>query len=375
MVKKRRIISILGVLIGIAVLLIALGVIFRGSLLGIAANGADYVLRPLIGEENTIKVESVLFGLEDKVNQIHQTAPASADAVFNTVGVTTGQLTGKMMLTPIKALTDLKPFPNEGVWTAMPAAQFPGQEVMAKTLIHVDSHRSYAYAAIVKLDMSKLGIGTVAGIKQPGGPIGNPGVGKVPPEIADSNQLVAAFDGGFQYRDGAYGMVVDGKTYVPLRHNLATMFITNKNQASIMEYHGGPIPSNVIAIRQNGPLLVQDGQITSFTEQGKDTWGRTVTNSMYTWRSGIGVTRDGNLVYAVGPSLVPQTLALALQAAGAVNAMQLDINPYWVRFVLFNPLAVNGTYQSVSLLKNMQNGGTSYLHGYQKDFFYIFGRS
>jgi len=140
-----------------------------------------------------------------------------------------------------------------------------------------------------------------------------------------------------------------------------------------VEYHGESIASDIVAVRQNGPLLVQNGQVTPFTEASKDTWGRTVTNSMYTWRSGLGVTATGDLLYAVGPSLVPQTLALALKSAGAVNAMQLDINPFWVRFVIFTPQG-DGTYQSISLLKNMENGGSSYLKGYQKDFFYIYSQ-
>ena len=99
-------------------------------------------------------------------------------------------------------------------------------------------------------------------------------------------------------------------------------------------------------------------------------WGLTTTNSMYTWRSGLGVTKDGDLIYAAGSSLVPETLAAALKAAGAVNAMQLDINPVWVRFVIFNSLS-NGRYKYYSLTKDMVNGGAEYLSGYQKDFFYL----
>jgi len=362
---------------GCVVVAALLGFIFRKSLLAVSANGADYVLRPLIGSENTLKIESVLFGLEDKVNQIHHDGPTTVDSAFTgnaSVGTTPlGQLASTMPLLPVPLVTHLPPYQNEGVWEPISLPQFPQKAAMAKTLIHVDDQRSYAYVALVKIDMSKLCLGTVAGTEQPGGPIGNKGDGKVPENIQSQNLLVAAFDGGFQYRDGAYGMIVEGKTFVPVRPQLATLFIDASGHAQITNYLGGPFPANVVAARQNGPLLVQDGKVTSFTEEGKDTWGRTVTNSMYTWRSGIGETRDGSLIYAVGPSLQPQTLARALQAAGAVNAMQLDINPYWVRFALFTP-AGNGSYETYSLLKNMENGGMSYLHGYQKDFFYLYRR-
>jgi hypothetical protein len=353
--------------------------LLRKQLLAVAANGADVVLRPLIGSTNTLKLESFVFGIEDKMNTIHGKAPTSADAVFNgsassLANQSASPVNSGMSLAPIAPLTQLAPFSGEGEWKNVAVAQFPKDEVMARTLLHVDQDRPFAYAALVKMDGSKLRIGSVAGTKQPGGPIGNPGPGKVPDSIQNANELIAAFDGGFQYRDGAYGMITEGKTYVPLRSNLATLIINSLGKASIIDYQGQKINSDVVTVRQNGPLLVRDGQITPFTEEGKDTWGRTVTNSMYTWRSGLGVTKTGDLIYAVGPSLVPQTLALALKSAGAVNAMQLDINPFWVRYAIFYP-TTTGTYQSLPLLKNMENGGPSYLHGYQKDFFYVFTES
>ena len=117
-------------------------------------------------------------------------------------------------------------------------------------------------------------------------------------------------------------------------------------------------------------LLQNSKDVTSSSAWDMQTWGLTTTNSMYTWRSGIGVTKNGNLIYAAGPSLVPQTLAVALKAAGAVNAMQLDINPVWVRFVIFNSLG-DGKYRYYSLTKDMTNGGYQDLIGYQKDFFYL----
>lgn len=352
-------------------------VIFRKSLLGLMANGADYVLRPILGEANTLKIESLVFGLEDKVNGFSAKAPSSADAVFTglpegTIGVG-ARNDSQMSLAPITPLTSLTPFTGEGIWEPMAVPQFPKEIVAVRTVLHVDNARPFAYTALVKMATNKLAIGSVAGTEQPGGPIGNHGVGKVPNSARANDKLIAAFDGGFQYRDGAYGMIVDGKTYVPLRNDLATLLIDKQGRANIVEYHGEKIASDIQAVRQNGPLLVKDGEITPFVEQGRDTWGRTITTSIYTWRSGFGVTKTGDLVFAVGPSLVPSTLAAALKAAGAVNAMQLDINPFWVRFVTFKPNG-DGTYTSESLLKNMENGGTSFLDGYQKDFFYIFAR-
>ena len=40
----------------------------------------------------------------------------------------------------------------------------------------------------------------------------------------------------------------------------------------------------------------------------------------------MGLTRDGKLIYAIGNSVIAETLAKAMLAAGAVTGMQLDMN-------------------------------------------------
>ena len=55
-------------------------------------------------------------------------------------------------------------------------------------------------------------------------------------------------------------------------------------------------------------------------------------NAIYVWRSGIGITADGALVYVGGPGLNITDLANLLVRAGAVRAMELDINTDWVNF-------------------------------------------
>jgi hypothetical protein len=95
---------------------------------------------------------------------------------------------------------------------------------------------------------------------------------------------------------------------------------------------------------------------------------------MYTWRSGIGITKNGDLLYACGPSLIPETLAEALQRAGAVDAMQLDINPFWVRFTFFQTIG-KGQYTNTQLTPELVNGGPEFLNGYRKDFFYVYKQS
>ena len=65
-------------------------------------------------------------------------------------------------------------------------------------------------------------------------------------------------------------------------------------------------------------------------------WGFTLGNAVYVWRSGLGVTADGALVYVGGPGLNITDLANLLVDAGAVRAMELDINTDWVNFSTYD---------------------------------------
>ena len=91
---------------------------------------------------------------------------------------------------------------------------------------------------------------------------------------------------------------------------------------------------DVVAVRQNLILLVDHGVAASSAGIPSD-WGAVLGGGSYTWRSGVGVTVGGDLVYVGGPSLDPASLARLLIAAGAVRAMELDINPEWVSFATF----------------------------------------
>jgi len=105
-------------------------------------------------------------------------------------------------------------------------------------------------------------------------------------------------------------------------------------------WNSGPdfsMSPNVVGVRQNLTLLVDNGQINpSVDSDDKNLWGVTVKNAYFVWRSGIGVTADGNVVYAMGPALSVRTLGELLQRAGAVRAMELDINQQWVSYMTYD---------------------------------------
>ena len=56
-----------------------------------------------------------------------------------------------------------------------------------------------------------------------------------------------------------------------------------------------------------------------------------MTSSKVVPRSAAGEDAQGDIIFAGGMALLPSDLSAALLDAGAVNAMQLDINPEWVQ--------------------------------------------
>ncbi len=185
--------------------------------------------------------------------------------------------------------------------------------------------------------------------------------------------MLAAFNGGFKYADGQYGLMTNGIVYVPPQPNAATIAITKEGDLILgawgVDTRLYKENSDLAAWRQNGALLINQGVINPLTQDGA-AWGGTILNSVYTWRSAIGLTAQGTLLYAAGNSLTAKTLGEAMQAAGAVMAMQTDINPFWVRAFLYD----RNSYGQLTISKlnpQMQGTGTEYLYSNQRDFFYL----
>ena len=373
--RKRSLIRRVICSFTILIALIALGGFFFVTFdSASAATFADQTLRPAIGDGQVIFLEGIYFQLSDVLNRIKYSIvpPPNLYVVSGTVPVSSLEESAQsstFSLAPI-SVPGIVPASGAGIWRAIPLGLFPGQVVLADTFVNPDRSRPYAFVTLIKMDMSRLRLWSVAGTQEPGGKVGKPGPGVIPQSVQKSGALVAAFNGGFQYRDGQYGMVVGNTTYVPLKKNLATLVAYANGKVRIVNYKGQNLGANVVFVRQNCPMLIENGAIVSDNQANKVLWGRTVNPGIYTWRSGVGVTARGNVVYAVGNSLTPSTLAAALSAAGAVNAMQLDINPYWVRFDVFGNYA-SGTYQHFVPMSGIHDGAYRYLHGYQKDFFYV----
>lgn len=368
---KTKMLKIIKIILCGAIILVVAAVIFIKFDTAGAAEFTDNILRPLIGDSRVIYLEKIFFNASDKVARVTNKSAQAPQFVDSGQNGTSSTQNDRLELNSIPVKNNFQSLQGEGVWKNKPLKLFPDTEVMAYTFTRSDPDRPFAVTTILQIDGSKINIGSVAGTKQPGGPVGKPGPGVVPKNIIDSGKLIAAFDGGFQYRDGQYGMMVGKNTYLPLKNDLGTLVGYNDGTFKIVDFTGQSLGDNIAFIRQNCPILINNGDMAVTDPKNKALWGRTPTTAIYTWRSGIGITKNGNLLFAVGNNLTPTTLAAALKSAGAIDAIQLDINPSWVRFNIFESIG-SGKYTSTTLTKELKDGSHEYLNGYEKDFFYLY---
>ncbi|HEY5343351.1 MAG TPA: hypothetical protein VIJ66_06795 [Solirubrobacteraceae bacterium] len=150
--------------------------------------------------------------------------------------------------------------------------------------------------------------------------------------------LVAAFNGGFKltYRD--VGFSSGGHVAVPLSAGLASIVTYTDGTTNIGAWQAGVPGANkkVFSVLQNQRLLVDRGVAASSVSSCIIAcWGETIGGQTAVARSGLGITANGQLVWAAGEQLLPAQLAAALIDAGAVRAIELDINPDWVAGYLY----------------------------------------
>jgi hypothetical protein len=122
--------------------------------------------------------------------------------------------------------------------------------------------------------------------------------------------------------------------------------------------------------RQNLPLIVDHGNPNPNLSDGPE-WGATLGNAVLVWRSGIGVDRRGDLIYAAANDQSVKGLARILIHAGAVRAIELDINSYWVSF---NSYAGPHARGARKLLPGIARPSTRYLSPDDRDFFAVYSR-
>jgi hypothetical protein len=228
---------------------------------------------------------------------------------------------------------------------------------------------------VLRVDPALVQVALVPGTAEPAP--GFPSGGAVPAERR--SVLLAATNAGFKRHDAGGGEMIDGRTVGALVPGAASLVVRRDGSVDIGAWgqDTGPSPDNVDVL-QNLSLLVDRGQPAAALD--KDIlarWGATYRPQLpvAVWRSGLGVDAKGRLLYGAGVNVVPAQLAALLVQAGAVRAMELDINHKWVFGALFtHPGPTADAVLGSRLLAGMGPDPAHVLRPGERDFIALYAR-
>ena len=255
---------------------------------------------------------------------------------------------------------------GEGVWRATLAGGGAHPPVLV-TSFRSDPSYPRMVAGVAWIDRRRTSTWLYPGIQEPSVPLASRGPEEVP--MSKRQRLVATFNSGFKLADSRGGYADAGHTYAPMQPHMATFIRYRSGQLDIRSWSGGADAGPTIAYaRQNLPLIVNHGRPNPNLSDGPE-WGATLGNAIRVWRSGVGVDRFGNLIYAAANDQTVGSLAAILIHAGAVRAMELDINTYWTSFITYRH---RGAGQPANLLPTMDRSPQRYLTPDDRDFFAVY---
>jgi hypothetical protein len=264
---------------------------------------------------------------------------------------------------------------DEGVWHVSGRTTAKGIPTIYEAFVRPDpTHTSYV-AGVAWMDPTVLKAQLYSGSQIPG-----PGSYKytAPIKYNATKTLVAAFNAGFRMADahGGYytdGHIVDG---LKMRNGAATAVIFKDGALKVGKWgrdFSFAKTKDIVSVRQNLNLIVDNSHVVQgLNTRDQSVWGQTLGGTAFVPRSGLGITKDGAVVYVAGPTLSITSLAHILQLAGCVRAMEMDINTDWVQYSTYRgPLgkALNGG-NGHSLLSTMNGTPSRYfVPSWSRDFF------
>jgi Phosphodiester glycosidase len=301
-------------------------------------------------------------------------AVPSGEAVSPASPVTPSKGAPKLAFVPdIPAtLESLAPAPiaGEGQWRVVERVK--GEPAMLTTFLR-DATYTSEVNGIASIDQRLVKFSLRPGSEDPG-----PANWGVPDYIpaGERDGLLATFNGGFKLDSAGGGFYLNGIYHGSLEKGTASIVYYKNGTIKIGEWgRDFTLNPSVEGVRQNLKLLVDHGKVAADAASDvTSNWGATLGGGYYVWRSGIGITKDGRVVYVYGPALDAQDLGKLLQRAGAVEGMQMDINPAWMKFDYYQAKHSPADPAPVPLLPTQQPSPYSYYTPSTRDFTAVYAR-
>ena len=224
------------------------------------------------------------------------------------------------------------PTPGEGQWHPI-GPVVAGVPTMYAAYLRPNAVNTSLVTGVAWMDTKLLSAQLYAGTSIPG-TVNFPATSMAPLTGTALDTLAAAFNSGFRMQDANGGFYLNGTTAVPLRTGAASFTIDSSGNVNIGAWGTDvAMTPSTVAVRQNLDLIVDNSApVAGLNANDNYRWGATLGGRVQVWRSGVGVTLDGALVYVGGSGLSIVDLANLLARAGAVRAMEMDINTSWVNF-------------------------------------------
>ena len=264
----------------------------------------------------------------------------------------------------------------EGTWKPAGRLTANGLPAVYETFIRPDAvHTSYV-VGVAWMDTKILSGQLYSGSQIPGG---GPYPLTAPISATASKTLVAAFNAGFRMQDANGGYYTNHKLVLPLRVGAASVVIYADGNINIGQW-GSDVSmapdasgSPVASVRQNLDLVVNQGRpVPGLDLQNNAKWGKALGDTVNVFRSGLGITRDGALVYVGGPGMSISDVADTLVRAGAVRGMELDMNTDWVQYTTYSGAigtSLNGANGANLIPTMIGNPGRFFANWWTRDFF------
>jgi hypothetical protein len=266
------------------------------------------------------------------------------------------------------------PLQGEGEWspTGRTVLGTPG---VYTAFMRPDPIHTSLVAGFMWMDPKLLKAVHVPGLREPAGAPQKYGA-QIPTELRPAT--VVAFNSAFRLDDARGGFWDEGTEVRPLVNGQASFVIDKDGTANVVVWgRDRTMDDNISSVRQNLALVVDNGvSAAGLDSEATTKWGATVGNQVLVWRSGVGVDRNGGLIYIVGPGLSVNQLAELFLRAGAVRAMELDINSDWTTAYIFEQTDPNNAAAIMGnkLLPDMKRGGDRYLVTGERDFYTMVAR-
>jgi len=237
------------------------------------------------------------------------------------------------------------PLEGEGVWLSTIddpfVATYPNAPpAFAQTFLRPDLERGYVRIYLTAFDPRQIQLRVMTGTREPESATGETGPGRVPRDPETLDRLVGAFNGGFQALHGEFGMMSDGRIYLPPKPWAATVGVEETGRVVMGSWLPPPenartydeawareqIPPGLVEFRQNLTSVVEDGIYNPWERWWWGAAPRNAREQTYIDRSGLCLTEEGFLVYFWGDSLGPDALGEAMLRARCVRGLHLDMN-------------------------------------------------